>query len=117
MKTIYEALKDEVHYPISEGFIRNKLIARDLDAESDVTAEVLRSNEFKGAVADCLVSLIQAPDIAEDELKITLQDRNSILRRANYLYSTIGEDPISLSPMVYVGGRHRRDKCGHNHHR
>lgn len=107
MKTIAAALKDEIHYPLSDGFITNRLLARDLDAEGTADGEVLRSPAFIGATADCLVSLIQAPDLAEDEVKITLQDRDDILRRANYLYGQIGEDPVSLAPMVYIGGRRR----------
>lgn len=116
MKTIATALKDEIHYPISDGFISNKLLARDLDAGAIATGDVLRSNAFIGAVADCLVSLIQAPDLAEDEVKITLQARDAILRRANYLYGLIDEEPVSFSPRVYVGGRHRaKAKCHHHH--
>lgn len=110
MKTIATALKDEIHYPVSDGFITNRLLVRDLNGDDEANGETLRSSAFIGAVADCLVSLIQAPDLAEDEVKITLQDRDAILRRANYLYGLIDEDPVSFSPRVYVGGRHRHEK-------
>lgn len=109
MKTIVAALKDEIHYPLSKGFIVNKLLARDLDPEGIADGTVLRSRAFIGAVADCLVSLIQAPDLAEDEVKITLQSRDAILRRANYLYGLIDEEPVDVIPRVYIGGRRRHD--------
>lgn len=110
MKTIASALKDEIHYPVSAGFIENRLMIRGLDAEGIAEPDVLRSNEFQGAVADCLVSLVEAPDIAEDEVKITLQNREAILKRANRIYAAIGEEPADFRPKVYIGGRHH-----HNH--
>lgn len=104
MKTIRQALKDEVGYPIGDGFIENKLIARGLDGDGAISASVINSKEFLGASADCLFALVDAPNFSESDISISLADRNLILKKANYLYRTIGEEEKTLDePMVYVG--------------
>lgn len=104
MRTIAQALKDEVHYPIGDGFIENKLMKRGLDGSCEISAEILNSPEFNGAVADCLYSLVEAPNFSESDISISLQDRNLILKKANTIYTSIGEEEKSLDqPKVYVG--------------
>ena len=107
MKTVRQALVDEVHYPIPTGFIENKLIERELDGDAEYTSEVFRSEAFKGALADCLYSLLQAVSVHESDKSVgTLSDKDKerLLVRINNLYKSIGEDPILGQPMVYIGG-------------
>lgn len=107
MKTIKQALIDEIHYPIPLGFVENKLIERQLDGDDDYTFEVAQSKEWKGALADCLYSLIQAVSLSESDKSIgTLSDKDKerLLVRINALYKTIGESPALGQPMVYIGG-------------
>lgn len=107
MKTIKQALIDEIHYPIPLGFVENKLIERQLDGDDDYTFEVAQSKEWKGALADCLYSLIQAVSLSESDKSIgTLSDKDKerLLVRINALYKTIGETPALGQPMVYIGG-------------
>ena len=54
MKTIKQALIDEIHYPIGSGIIENKMILRGLNADDEFDMEAAKSNAFIGAVADCL---------------------------------------------------------------
>lgn len=104
MRTIAQALKDDVPYPLGDGFIENRLMERGLDGSSEVSADVLASPEFKGAVADCLYSLVEAPNFSELDISISLQDRNLILKKANCIYSSIGEEEKKLDePKVYIG--------------
>lgn len=115
MKTISQALLDKVHYPLPEGYVENVLIERHFDGEegrlsgdSNYTFEVSQSNDFKGAVADCLYSLVQAINFSEADKSIgnlTDEQRKLILRQANKLYEEIGE-PIKDDgkPIVYIGG-------------
>lgn len=104
MKTIAQALKDEVHYPISSGYIENKLICRGLDGASPIVGDILRGNEFRGAVADCLYSLVEAPNLSESDKSITLPERNLILKKANAIYKDIGEPEKFLNePTVQFG--------------
>lgn len=48
MKTILQALKDEVHYKLSSGFFENRLLERKLNGNDDCTAEIFTSKPFKG---------------------------------------------------------------------
>ena len=104
MKTIRQALIDEISYPLNIGKIDNKLIARGLDGDMMIDSAILNSNEFKGALADCYFDLIDAPNFSESDISISLQDRDLILKKANYLYKAIGEEVKNLDqPQVYIG--------------
>lgn len=104
MRTIAQTLKDEIDYPIKDGKIENMLMRRGLDGSGEISAEVLNSPEFNGAVADCLYSLVEAPNFSESDISISLQDRNLILKKANAIYASIGEEEKHLDqPKVYVG--------------
>lgn len=107
MKTIKQALIDEVHYPVPEGYVENVMIKRSLSENAEVTKEVFDSNEYKGATADCLYSLIQAMNIAEAGKSIgslTDQQRKLILAKVNELYDEIGEPLVEDGePMVFFG--------------
>lgn len=91
MKTIAQTLIDEIHYPIPMGFVENRLMARGICGDGEITPELYVSNEFKGAVADCLWSLVQAPNISEADKSVSLPDREAIIRLANSYYKEIGE--------------------------
>ncbi len=105
MKTILQALIDEIDYPFPQGKFENKLLARNLNGEDEVTYEVITSKEFKGAVADCLYSLIEAINFSEADKSINLPDRDVILKKMNAIYASIGEtDKCVGEPTVYIGG-------------
>lgn len=108
MKTVRQALIDEIHYPIGQGFVDNKLIERELDGDATYTAAVARTNGYKGALADCLCSLLQAIDFSESDKSVgnlTDEQRKLVLKRANALYEEIGEPSFDGGePMVYFGG-------------
>ena len=98
---------DEIHYPIPIGFVENKLIERQLNGEEEYSFEVAQSNEWKGALADCLYSLVQAVSLSESDKSIgTLSDKDKerLLVRINALYKAIGESPALGQPRVYIGG-------------
>lgn len=107
MKTIQQALVDELIYPVPEGNIENKLIARGLNGEQEYTKEVSKQSEFKGAMADCYVSLIQSVSFSEADKSVsalTDEMKKKILFIANKLYESIGEPPVETGdePMVYM---------------
>ena len=106
-KTVKQALIDAVHYPIPVGFVENTIIERQLEEDADYTYEVYQSREFKGALADCLYSLLQAVSVTESDKSIgTLSDKDKerLLVRINSLYQSIGEESPLGQPMVYIGG-------------
>lgn len=105
MKTILQALKDEVHYKLSSGFFENRLLERELKGDDECTIEIFKSKSFKGAVADCLKSLIQAPNFTEGDVSFSQSDKDKILALANSIYNSIGEsENVVGEPMVYIGG-------------
>lgn len=109
MKTIQQALIDEIHYPIPVGFVENVMIKRGLNAEEEFTFDVSHSDEYKGAFADCLYSLVQAINFSEADKSVgSLSDKQltAIISQMNSIYKSIGEEPkeIELEPIVYIGG-------------
>lgn len=104
MKTIMQALMDEIHYPISEGHVENRLLKRGLSPCEECTIEVMNSKEFIGAVADCLWWLVSAPNFSEADKSINGLNIASIKAQANSLYKSIGEQEKALegSPMVSI---------------
>lgn len=104
MRTIAQALKDEIYYPVNYGKIENILLRRGLDGDSEISEETIMSPEFNGAVADCLYSLVEAINFSESDISISLQDKNLILKKANSIYNSIGEPEKNLDqPTVYIG--------------
>jgi hypothetical protein len=102
MKTISEALTDEILYPLPLGFVENKLLARGLSSDDELTAEVLKSNGFRGAVADCLYTLAtDAPNFSEADKSVSLNS-SQLLTRANAIYESIGEQSVGV-PKVFIG--------------
>jgi len=78
-----------------------------LDGASEYDYETSQSKEYKGALADCLYSLLQAVSVHESDKSVgtlTDKDKERLLVRINALYNSIGEDPVLGQPMVYFGG-------------
>lgn len=114
-KTIREALIDEVFYPVPEGYVDNVIVKRGLEADEAFTIDVVITAVWKGAVADCLASLLQAIDFSEADKSIhglTDEQRRLILKKANTLYGEIGEPLIdSGTPRVIFGyGKKRKHR-------
>ena len=104
MKTILQALIDEIHYPIQRGHAENRLMKRGLYPCDECTIEILNSKPFIGAVADSLYMLITATNFSEADKSVGSLNIASILKEANTLYKTIGESEKALqgSPVVYI---------------
>lgn len=108
MKTIQQALIDEIHYPIPEGFVENVMIKRKLNPVGDCDSDTMDSKEYMGALADCLWSLVQAINFSEADKSfgsLSDKDKERILLRVNSIYNAIGEPSVELEakPMVYIG--------------
>lgn len=107
MKTVSQALMDEILYPIPLGKVENIVTVRGLNGSADFTAETASTASFKGALADCYFSLLQAVNFSEADKSVgalTDAQRKSILRMANKLYGEIGEEEVDdpLNPRVYI---------------
>ena len=106
-KTVREALLDESLYPIPEGKVDNKLIARGLSGDNEYTTEVAKSNEYRGCFADCLIALLQSVSFSESDKSVgAISDevKKSLLRIANNIYKELGEKEVITEPkpMVYI---------------
>lgn len=109
MKTICEALIDEIHYPLGRGYVENVLITRGLNSDDDFDRDVANSDSYRGAIADCLRSLLYSVNFSEADKSVgslSSEDKKRILHIANSIYSSIGESPIEYEkkPRVYIGG-------------
>lgn len=107
MKTVLQAIKDEIYYPINDGLVENKLLGRDLSPDEELSKDVLNSDAWKGALADSLLTLIQQVNVSEGDKSfgtMTDKQREALLIRINNLYKAIGEEPveIELKPTVYI---------------
>jgi len=103
VKTILQALIDEVHYPVGIGHLENRLIKRGLSPNDLCSQSILESSEFIGAYADCLWGLIAAPNISEADKSISGLDRDLIISQMNNLYELIGEPAKTLGkPIIYI---------------
>jgi len=106
-KTIKQALLDEVIYPLPDGLVDNKLIARQLSGDDEFTYEVSKSDEYRGAYADCLVGLLQAISFSEADKSISAisdEAKKKLLVIANSIYKDLGEDTVDTgdTPRVYI---------------
>lgn len=106
MKTVREALIDEIVYPLPEGLIENKLIARNLTGCEEYTYEFSKSNVYRGCFADCLVALVQTVGFSESDKSVgvlTDEVKKKLLFRANTIYKAIGEGEVKEpEPLVYI---------------
>lgn len=107
MKTVLQAIKDEIYYPINAGLVENKLMLRGLSPKAEFSLDVAQSDAFKGALADSLLTLIQAVNISESDKSIgslTDAQRKALLQQINKLYEAIGEPEVTLEPkpMVFI---------------
>ena len=107
MKTVFQALVDEVLFPIGIGKVENIIIKRGLSGDEEYNAETSASIPYKGALADCLFSLLQAVNFSEADKSVgalTDAQRKSVLKMANALYGEIGEEEKEdpLTPKVYI---------------
>lgn len=107
MKTICEALIDEIHYPLSNGFVENVLIKRGLFVDDEFSYEVAKSDAYRGALADCLFSLVHSVNFSEADKSVgalSESDKKHIISMANKIYVSIGEPEIKTNtPKVYIG--------------
>lgn len=108
MKTVVQALISKVHWPLPYDFVETICIERGINGDKELSVDVAKSNEYKGALADCLYSLVQAINFSEAGKSVgTLSDkqREIVLKRANKLYKEIGEEEKDDGlPSVYFGG-------------
>lgn len=89
--TILEALKSKVKYPLSEDFFQSVLIERGFSGSEPFDKEVAQSKDFQLCRADCYIGQVDAPQIQEGNLSISLTDKSNFITLANTIYREYGE--------------------------
>ena len=106
-KTIRQALIDEIIYPMPDGKVENKMIARGINGDDEYRLEVAKSDEYRGAYADCLIALLQSVGFSESDKSVNAlsdETKKRLLSIANSIYKAIGEEEVLTepNPMVYI---------------
>ncbi len=89
--TILEALKSKVKYPLSEDFFQSVLIERGLSGGNVFNEEVATGKAFRLCRADCYIGQVDAPQIQEGSVAISLTDKSNFITLANAIYREYGE--------------------------
>ncbi|MDD3404970.1 MAG: hypothetical protein PHH23_01710 [Paludibacteraceae bacterium] len=92
--TIFDALISRIQYPMPESFFQSVLIGRELDGSLEFTHDVAVSDAFNGCFADCLIGVVNAPNISEGGMSVSVSDKDRMIEQANSIYSEIGEKTI-----------------------
>lgn len=95
--TTLEALKSKVKYPLSEAFFQSVMIERGLTGSEDFTQEIALGKAFQLCRADCLIGQVDAPQIQEGSVSISLTDKSNFIKLANTIYGQYGEPLIGES--------------------
>lgn len=107
MKTVREALMDEILFPVPEGKVENIIIARGLDGGAEYNTAIAASDGYRGCYADCLITLLQSVSFSESDKSVSaLSDeaKKRLLTIANNIYRSIGEEEVVAEPKptVYI---------------
>jgi hypothetical protein len=84
--TIAESLATLSAYPISASFIESTCLKRGLTSTETMIKGTFDLQSYNLAVADILVWLYNAPNLGEQQISISLQERSNLLARANKIY-------------------------------
>lgn len=95
MKTIRQALIDDVLYVLPEGIVDNKMMMRDLDGDAEISKDVMLSKSYQGCLADLLMVVVEQAinySEADKSINVPTQAQLDILKsRINKIYVAIGE--------------------------
>lgn len=94
--TVKQALKSISSYPIADNAIEVALIEHTLDADAELTADIVRSDVFNIAKADILMSIVGAASISEGGFSVSATDVQSIKQLALAIYQQHGSDKADL---------------------
>lgn len=108
MATVLEALKSASAYPIPLRTLIETAERRGVALTDEATQEVLVGKDYRLALADLLLWLYLAPDIAQggQSYSFTDEQRKQFRNQANAIYDELGEKTASAQPTFgYKGSR------------
>jgi hypothetical protein len=84
--TIAESLAALNAYPIQANFIESTCLKRELVSSETMVKGTFALRSYNLAIADVLVWLYNAPNLGEQQISISLQERRNLIERANKIY-------------------------------
>lgn len=106
MKKVSELLQSINAYPIPANVITEAGIRHNVDVESDVTPEIIKSSGYKLAKADIYAYLAGAPNVTQNGISFSFSEdqRTYFLSVASSIRSEEGvTDPTTGQGYGYVG--------------
>ena len=101
--TIQESLLSLNSYPILASFIEKVGIDRNLDITLAYTSVIAVSQSYELATADVYKWLFSCPNLKEQEVSLTIQERTDFLNTANSIYSKYNDTKFSGQRVGYKG--------------
>lgn len=101
--TVLEAIKGVNSYPVPLREITEIALRRGLTLEQEATQETVTGKAYLLAKADVLLWLSFAPDITQggQSYSFTDEQRLQLRKRANALYSELGDETLGAVKPVY----------------
>ena len=104
MKTVLDALKSCVGYPVPTDTVETIAVRRgNYDSlHEDVSPSVLESKAFALCEADMMKYLATAPNVSEGDVSISMNDKDILINTANSVYAKYDEPlvGVALQPTV-----------------
>jgi hypothetical protein len=101
--TISEALKSINTYPILDNKVATICLIRGLDSSTVCTGAILTSESYELATADVLMWLATAPDMTEQEVSLSIKEKQILLNQANVIYGKYGDPNFTGRKYGYKG--------------
>lgn len=100
--TILEALRSRVKYPLGENLLLSIMTDRELNPTEEYTKEIGTGRDFQLCRADLLVAQIDAPQVQEGGMAISLTDKSDFITIADSIYDRYGEPLIGQKPQPKI---------------
>jgi len=101
--TISQSLAALNAYPISTDFIESTCLRRELVSSETMIKGTFALQSYNLAIADILVWLYNAPNLGEQQISISLQERRNLLERANKIYALYEDGEATGGVCGFVG--------------
>ncbi len=101
--TIAQALAALTTYPVPANTIEAIAIERALTITDPFDATVAESKGYKLSQADVFMFLYGAPDLQDQDIRISLKDRETFRKRANAIYADYGDPKFSGRKYGFIG--------------
>ncbi len=103
--TTFDALIGVTGYPIPRRSVESVALRRGLDLLSAPSQEIMVSTEFRLCEADLLMWLFRAPNVSQggQSYNFTEEQRKDFRRRANAIYSSLGDEGDAAGSSIQYG--------------